>query len=113
MGCASSKQMVWQESKYEEIVKMINSDETFYAFFKRDDCPHCPPFEKILQDVASTKNLSIYVVDTSLMSESEKEEYIKEFDVQYVPVIYDIQEGEIVDSMVGDVTREDLNYFTE
>lgn len=90
---------------------MIDSDKTFYAFFKRDDCPHCPPFQELLQNVANEKNISIYTIDTSTMSEDEKEEYIERFNVQYVPVMYDIQNGEIIDSIVGDVTENELNEF--
>lgn len=113
IGCASSKQMTWQELKYDEVVSMIDGNKTFYAFFKRDDCPHCPPFEENLREIAERKNLAVYVVDTSLMSDSEKEEYIEKFNVQYVPVIYNIQEGNVIDNIVGDTTLEELRNFTE
>lgn len=33
IGCASSKQMTWQELKYDEVVSMIDGNKTFYAFF--------------------------------------------------------------------------------
>lgn len=36
IGCASSKQMTWQELKYDEVVSMIDGNKTFYAFFLKE-----------------------------------------------------------------------------
>lgn len=79
VACGRISRFEWNEVEYNKIAEMIDQKETFYALFKRDDCPYCPEFVDTVKNVAKEKKLAIYVVETSKMSEDEREEYNKKF----------------------------------
>ena len=89
---------------------MIDQKETFYALFKRDDCPYCPEFVDTVKNVAKEKKLAIYVVETSKMSEDEREEYNK-FTEKYVPVIYSVSSGKVDNNVLGNITKSKMEKF--
>lgn len=111
VACGQTYRFGWNEVEYDKITEMINQKETFYALFKRDDCPYCPKFIDTVKKVAKEKKLEIYVVETSKMSDEEREEYYKKFKEKYVPIIYSISGGQVSDNVLGNITKDEMKNF--
>ena len=111
VACGRISRFEWNEVEYNKIAEMIDQKETFYALFKRDDCPYCPEFVDTVKNVAKEKKLAIYVVETSKMSEDEREEYNKKFTEKYVPVIYSVSSGKVDNNVLGNITKSKMEKF--
>ena len=111
VACGQISKFEWNEVEYNKIAEMINQKKTFYALFKREDCPYCPKFVNTVKKVAKEKKLEIYVVETSKMSNDEREEYNKKFNEKYVPVIYSVLDGKVDNNVLGNITKDEMENF--
>lgn len=112
-GCSSSNDTneVWKEIKYSEIGIETEELEDYYLLFKKDSCPHCPEFEKNFKDIA--KSEKVYVVETSKLTDSERKQANEDYELEYVPALYHIKNGEIQNSIVGLTSKEKMEEFID
>lgn len=105
----------------EETLKMIQDKEDGIFYFGRPTCPWCVEIVPILNEVAASKDLYVYYVDTSEKDETifpQIEDAFKEvltnFDEEgnpkmYVPEVIVMKEGKAVDHHIGTLDEHDAH----
>lgn len=103
----------WEETSYSNIVKILNKNEKSYIIFKKDTCEYCSKLMKKFKIQAKKENLSVFIVDSSKMSEKEREKYMDMFGCEYIPVVYRIKNRNIVSQLVGDTSNNEIGKFVK
>lgn len=85
--------------------KFTDTDELLVLDFWADWCVPCKTLGKVLEQVAKDNPLPVTFgkVDTD-----NNDELVQEFNIRNLPTLKFIKDGEVVDTMVGSVTREEL-----
>lgn len=103
----------WEETSYSNMVKILNENGKSYVIFKKDTCEYCSKLMKKFKVQAKKENLSVFIVDSSKMSEKEKETYMDLFGCEYIPVVYRIKNKNIVNQLVGDTSNNEIRKFVK
>lgn len=90
------------------LMKVANSDN-FFIYFGRATCPYCRDFVLELKEVAEDNQINIFYLDTeNTESNLELQKIREEYNVEYVPTLLYMQNGEKASSFsIG----EDLASF--
>lgn len=113
MSCGKIQEYHWEEIEYTEFNNLLDQKDSFYSIFKREDCPYCIDFIKYFQEIAKEKNLLVYVIDTSSMTNKQKLECIAEYDLKYVPAAYYFDKGIMMNSLIGESSEAETQSFIE
>lgn len=94
------------------IMNAIADKETFYIYLGVTSCPHCqaykPVVEETLKEVENVKFVGIFLdEDTS----PEKAELVRLLELEFIPMTVQVQDGEIVDTHTGEMSKEELLEF--
>lgn len=101
------------ESSYEKIQNI--EDVEYCIYFHRDDCQYCKTFKEDLRNIALNRGLknTVYTLETSSLNNAQKKAVQDKYSVQFVPSLVLIENGELVWTISGDTTKEELeNYLT-
>ncbi len=108
---SNKQEYKWEEIEYSNFLKLVEQKENFYSVFKRDDCNHCVAFIKNFKDIAQENNISVYVIDTSYMTNEQKLECIGKYNLRYVPAACYIEKGIMKNSIIGESNIEEMKNF--
>ena len=113
LGCSSSNDAngVWKETEYSDINIETEGLKDYYLLLKKDSCPHCPEFEKIFKDIA--KSEKVYIVETSKLTNNERKQAEENYELEYVPALYHVENEEIQNSIVGLTSKEKMEEFID
>lgn len=92
-----------------DATKKINENENFFLYLGRNNCPDCQEFVPKLYNLAISKKLNIYYVDTINSKDDELIKLRKELGVATVPSFYFISQQ--ISKL--DLGKEELGAFVE
>lgn len=94
----------------EDVLRMINNDETFVVYLGTTTCSSCITYKPIVEEAVVENPITMYYV---MMDESGMgaDLLASRVDLEYTPTTYYIEAGEIVDSYVGSMSKEELIEF--
>ena len=107
----------------ENLQYKIESNKTFLFVVKSRYCSHCIAYEPTLKSYAQSKEIPIYYLDVadkddrSLSNEklqelkNKIEQVNREYDKLYTPVTVKVENGEIVDAIIGTINFASLETF--
>ena len=96
------------EIKYKEVMKKIDNKEDFVLLLSQTTCSHCRDYKPKLRKVAREYKLTIYYLETNLLSEEESKEIKKNFNFSDTPTTVFVNEGvekTAASRIVGDVGK--------
>ena len=104
-----------------EMYEILNdtSDEGFFVYIGRPTCPHCQQFEPTLEEVLQylDQELRYYETDLATLDDEEspmtRDEILTEIDGAAVPRIVYIENGVVIDALVGNQPQEYVIAFFE
>ena len=101
-----------KEIKYEEVVEKIEKKESFVLLLSQTTCTHCMDFKPKLKSVADKYKVTIYYLETNLLSEDEENELKhKYFSFEGTPTTVFVINGEektAATRIDGDVSTEKI-----
>lgn len=92
-----------------DAIKKITRNEKFFLYLGRKNCPDCQEFVPKLYNLAVSKKMKVYYVDTMNSKDKELIKLRKKIGVETVPSFYFVSR-QIVKL---DLSREDLDNFVE
>jgi thiol-disulfide isomerase/thioredoxin len=94
---------------YATSIEILESKESGIIIFSKPSCEYCQSYiPKLVQAVDSCEIDKVFYVDSSEMTEEEKDDYLNYFPVKKVPVTYFIDEGRIRNQIIGDADQAQL-----
>ncbi|WP_002144581.1 thioredoxin family protein [Bacillus cereus] len=102
------------EVSNQELVQLLKSKENFSLYIGRPTCPQCKELEPILKDLLKESDKEIYyynVDDARTENEAEMKRLIKSLGVTVVPTIEYIENGNVVDKIVGLQKKQEIKNF--
>ena len=100
-----------KEIKYNEVIKKVEKKESFVILFSQTTCSHCMDFKPKLKTVANKYKVTIYYIETDLLTEEEQTELKKHFNFSGTPTTVFVTEGEektAATRINGDVSEEKI-----
>ena len=107
-----SKRCIAEEITFDELDNYCSEIYNFSGniIISRSDCEHCVSLYKKLKAMADKKheNISIYVLDSSKLSDNQKKSLINEYSISTVPTIVCIDNGIITSIEMGNISDSRL-----
>lgn len=106
-GC--SKKEYIKDISVKEFVKMVNEKKTFPLYVGNDNCSHCVAYKPTLLSVLKKYNITVYHIDNSKLTDSEKATFTKYINIAGTPTIAFIKDGEeatTLNRITGEVDEE-------
>ncbi len=100
-----------KEIKYNEVMDKIEKKESFVVLLSQTTCTHCMDFKPKLEKVANKYKVSIYYLETDLLTEEEHNELKTHFSFSGTPTTVFITDGEektAANRINGDVSEEKI-----
>ena len=97
-----------------ELVDKMNSQETFYLYVGRPNCPDCqvffPEFEKRVKE----QNIKIFYFNSKVKASKREEmkEYVSSFGIEEIPAIVAVKDGAVRKVYDGQ-KHDDMEEFYE
>lgn len=88
-----------------KLEEKVGEGEELYVYVGRKDCPYCQKFVPVLKEVAKTKDLKIYYIDTNV--DPDIDAFAEKLGMEYVPSLLYVKEGDIRMANIGDTYSED------
>lgn len=107
-ACGSSKLKSISYSSFKEKLK---NKETFFLVVTRDGCQYCEKFVPTVEEVLSEYEVTGYNLNYTDLSDSDKELFDPEYNVDSTPTTIFIRDGEeisILQRIEGNVSKEKL-----
>lgn len=80
------------------IIERSHSDSQF-IYFGRTECSYCDQFNEKLSPILSTGNPVVYYYNTQEMPREEAENILKKFDIDRVPYLIKLDNGNVVNKV--------------
>ncbi len=90
----NDKKSYFKEIKYDKVIEKINNKESFVLVLSQTTCSHCMSYKPTVETVSKYYKLTIYYLETDLLSEKEKEEFNKYLTYNGTPTTVFIIKGE-------------------
>lgn len=99
----------FEEIGFGELLEKIDNKETFLLYVGYKNCPDCRNFLPVFEKIRDKFDLEIFYSDGGQFS-PELDEFMKRYDVEYVPILATITEGEFknLDVGEGEFKEEDI-----
>lgn len=100
-----------EEIKYNEVMKKIDNEENFVLLLSQTTCTHCMDYKPKLKKVANKYKVTIYYLETDLLSKEENIKLKEHFSFNGTPVtIFVVNGGEktAATRIDGDVSTEKI-----
>ena len=98
------------KSSVDDLKNNITNDELTIFYIASPNCPACqtyaPKLNKVIGQFESID--TVFYIDTSELSEEEKEFVRNEFDLEYIPVTIFAKNGTVLEKLVGDCSEEKI-----
>lgn len=99
-----------------DIYTLIDRSEEniVYIYFGRNDCSYCEIFEEELVNYVEKNNFNsfpiIYYYNLSEMQKDESDDILKKFNINYVPFLVKIENGEVIE-FLNTANEEEFRFF--
>lgn len=116
-GCADKENIIFQgelgyanEITAKKCIEKIENGDTFIVILGQENCPNCELYQEYLQEYMNEHPLYIdWIVSNR---KKNKELLLKHFEgLEYTPTSLYIKDGQIVDSVVGALTGEQIQIW--
>ena len=100
-----------QEIKYSEVMEKIDNKESFILLLSQTTCTHCMDFKPKLKNVANKYKITVYYLETDLLSEEEENKLKEHFSFRGTPQTLFVVDGEektAATRIDGDVSEEKI-----
>ncbi len=84
----------FKEIKYDKVIEKINNKESFVLVLSQTTCSHCMSYKPTVEKVSKNYKLTIYYLETNLMSKKESEKFKKYITYSGTPTTVFIIDGE-------------------
>ena len=92
---------IYEEIKYNDLIKKIENKDDFILFASRTECPHCIELKPVFEKITKENGLNVYILELDLMNEKEMEKVNSYVDVYLTPTIVFFENGKEVGRIVG------------
>lgn len=100
------------ELNYKEIKEKVKNKDDFILVITQSTCSHCATYKPKLTKIAKDYNLNIYFITIDLEKETDKKEFLKEFNFQgATPTTIFIKKGteeSVLNRLVGDINEKKI-----
>ena len=100
-----------QEIKYSEVVEKVENKENFILLLSQTTCTHCMDFKPKLKKVANKYKITVYYLETDLLSKEENATLKERFSFRGTPQTLFVVDGEektAATRIDGDVSEEKI-----
>ncbi len=100
-----------KQLKYNDVIEKIENKEKFVLLLSQTTCAHCKDFKPKLRSVARKYKLTVYYLETNLLSDKESEELKKHFNFEGTPTTVFVEDGmeaTAANRINGDVSKEKI-----
>ena len=101
----------FSEIKYNEVIKMIENDESFVLVISQTTCSHCMSYKPKVETVANNHKINIYYIDVDLLSEKDYADFNSYIPFDGTPATVFIKKGEETSAVTrinGDASIEKI-----
>lgn len=101
----------FQELKYKDFIEKTDNKDTFVLCISQTECTHCLSYKPKLKSVANKYKLTVYYLDTDLLSEEEYNNFTNYFSFDGTPTTVFINDGEektAASRINGDASEEKI-----
>ena len=109
-GCEKNDSYL-KELSYKELNDKIEAKEKFFFMITQDGCSHCENFIPVVEKVLNDKKVVGYNFNLSNLSDSDRDEFDKLFDVDGTPTTIFIENGtevSLLQRINGEATEDKL-----
>lgn len=103
------KKSYFKEIKYDKVIEKIDNKESFVLVLSQTTCSHCMSYKPTVQAVSKKYKLTIYYLETDLLSDKAKEEFKEYITYSGTPTTVFIINGEettVANRLNGSVSEE-------
>lgn len=100
-----------EEIKYAKMMEKVKNKDSFIVLFSQTTCRHCKDFKPKLEKVANEFDITIYYLETDLLTEEEHNELKKKFSYSGTPTTIFVINGEEKSAATrinGDVSKNKI-----
>lgn len=100
-----------KEIKFDKMVEKIENKESFVIVFSQTGCEHCLAYKPKIAKVAKKYKLTVYYLETDLLSEKKEKELKKYFNFEGTPTTVFVIKGEektAANRIVGEASEEKI-----
>ena len=83
-----------KELKYDEVIEKINNKESFVLLLSQTTCSHCMDFKPKLESVAKEYKLTVYYLETNLLTEDDNKDLKAHFNFSGTPTTVFVIDGD-------------------
>lgn len=99
----------------DQLTNLLDEEsELQYLYIGRPTCPICVEFQPILEEVIQEEEIDVYYYNTDVAREENSSilsEMMENLDVTSVPTLMAIENGTEVNRLVGESTKEEIQFF--
>lgn len=98
---------------YDDLKDKIKNKDSFILEITRDGCSYCDDFTPKLREVADTRNIKIYNLNISNLSDEDKFDFFKEYNIMGTPttLFFDNGEEKVQNRIEGSKPKEEINKY--
>lgn len=111
VGCYNESKINYTEIEYSEFLEKVNNQDDFYVIFEKDDCPSCPKFIEKFNELAKNKNILFFIINTNKIEEDQKESCKDKYDLEVVPNVLFIENGNMKSKLIGTDNELEIKKF--
>ena len=100
-----------KEIKYSEVIEKVDNKESFILLLSQTTCTHCMDFKPKLKNVANKYKITVYYLETDLLSEEEENILKEHFSFRGTPQTLFVVDGEektAATRIDGDVSEDKI-----
>ena len=100
-----------KEIKYNEVMEKVDNKESFILLLSQTTCTHCMDYKPKLKKVANKYKISVYYLETDLLSKEENAKLKEYFSFRGTPQTIFVVDGEektAATRIDGDVSEEKI-----
>ena len=114
VGCSKTTYSEPTIINYNEFQIKIENKESFVLFMWQTGCSHCETFKPTLNDVIKQKDILVYSIDLSELSDLEYSKIQNKTFIKGTPTMVYIKEGSVQPTkLVGNKSKQDVIEFFE
>lgn len=100
-----------KEIKYSEVMEKVDNKESFILLLSQTTCTHCMDFKPKLKNIANKYKITVYYLETDLLSEEEENKLKEHFSFRGTPQTLFVVDGEektAATRIDGDVSEDKI-----
>ena len=90
----NDRKTYFKEIKYDKVIEKINNKESFVLVLSQTTCSHYIEYKPKVEEVANKYKLTIYYLETNLLSKKEAKEFKEYITYSGTPTTVFIKNGE-------------------